>query len=211
MQSRPVHGNIELQEYLPLLVDISLYGANEGTYYKVTGIHGALNRVLMNCKKLKEAGIRVALKTPVLNETLGQINEMKSIATKMGIPFVYTFEICPTIDKDVSPKSHQVNMVDALRYEFENHFEQVKNFEKSDLDRNNIIQELLNNDHVYRCNVALNSFIIDYKGNMCPCMKLRHRGEYLTKEKYDDIWNRFGQYSKLLATENYVCKKCDAA
>lgn len=158
MQSRPVHGNIELQEYLPLLVDISLYGANEDTYYKVTGIHGAFNRVLMNCKKLKEAGIRVALKTPVLNETLGQIDEMKSIATKMGIPFVYTFEICPTIDKDVSPKSHQVNMVDALRYEFENHFEQVKNFEKSDLDRNNIIQELLNNDHVYRCNVALNCF-----------------------------------------------------
>lgn len=101
MQSRPVHGNIELEEYLTLLVDISLYGANEGTYYKVTGIHGALNRVLMNCKKLKEAGIRVALKTPVLNETLGQINEMKSIATKMGIPFVYTFEICPTIDKDI--------------------------------------------------------------------------------------------------------------
>ena len=200
-----------LKEYPPLLVDISLYGANEDTYYKVTGIYGAFNRGLMNCKKLKEAGIRVALKTPVLNETLGQIDEMKSIATKMGIPFVYTFEICPTIDKDVSPKSHQVNMVDALRYEFENHFEQVKNFEKSDLDRNNIIQELLNNDHVYRCNVALNSFIIDYKGNMCPCMKLRHRGEYLTKEKYDDIWNRFGQYSKLLATENYVCKKCDAA
>lgn len=82
MQSRPVHGNIELQEYLPLLVDISLYGANEDTYYKVTGIHGAFNRVLMNCKKLKEAGIRVALKTPVLNETLGQIDEMKSIATK---------------------------------------------------------------------------------------------------------------------------------
>ena len=161
-----MHGNIELQEYLPLLVDISLYGANEDTYYKVTGIHGAFNRVLMNCKKLKEAGIRVALKTPVLNETLGQIDEMKSIATKMGIPFVYTFEICPTIDKDVSPKSHQVNMVDALRYEFENHFEQVKNFEKSDLDRNNIIQELLNNDHVYRCNVALNCFTVQRIQNL---------------------------------------------
>ena len=33
MQSRPMHGNIELQEYLPLLVDISLYGANEGTVH----------------------------------------------------------------------------------------------------------------------------------------------------------------------------------
>lgn len=30
-------------------------------------------------------------------------------------------------------------MADALRYEFENRFEQVINLEKSDLDRNNII------------------------------------------------------------------------
>lgn len=79
MQRGPMYANIELQEYPPLLVDISLYGANEDTYYKVTGIHGAFNRVLMNCKKLKEAGIRVALKTPVLNETLGQINEQYSL------------------------------------------------------------------------------------------------------------------------------------
>lgn len=46
-----MYANIELQEYPPLLVDISLYGANEDTYYKVTGIHGAFNRVLMNCKQ----------------------------------------------------------------------------------------------------------------------------------------------------------------
>lgn len=199
------------KEYPPLLVDISLYGANEDTYYKITGIRGAFDKVLSNCRKLKEAGIRVSLKTPVLNETLEQISEMKAIAEQMNIPFVYTFEICSTIDKDDSPKKHQVRMVDVLKHEFENHFEQIKNGEKKNIDRNNIIQELLNNEFVYRCNVALNSFIIDYNGNMCPCMKLRHKGEFLTKEKYDEIWERFGVYSRILATENYVCKKCDAA
>lgn len=200
-----------LKEYPPLLVDISLYGANEDTYYKITGIKGAFDRVVNNCKKLKDAGIRVSLKTPVLNETLGQISEMKDIAAQMDIPFVYTFEICSTIDKDDSPKRHQVRMVDILRHEFENHFEQVKNGGKNSLDRNDIIQELLNNDYVYRCNVALNSFIIDYNGNMCPCMKLRHKGERLTKENYDEIWERFGLYSKIIATEKYACKTCDAA
>lgn len=200
-----------LKVYPPLLVDISLYGANEDTYYKITGIKGAFDRVIGNCRKLKEAGIRVSLKTPVLNETLGQINEMQDIAIQMEIPFVYTFEICSTIDKDGSPKNHQVRMADALKHEFENHFEQMKKGEKNNYDRNIFIQELLENEYVYRCNVALNSFIIDYKGNMCPCMKLRHKGELLTKENYDEIWERFGVYSKILATEKYVCKKCDAA
>ena len=200
-----------LKEYPPLLVDISLYGANEDTYYKITGIKGAFERVLINCKKLKEAGIRVSLKTPVMNETLEQIDAMKDIAAQMDIPFVYTFEICSTIDKDNSPKSHQVRMRDVLKHEFENHFKQIADGKKRDVDRNNIVQELLHNKYVYRCNVALNSFVIDYGGNMCPCMKLRHKGELLTKEKYDDIWKQFGLYSKMLATENYMCKKCDAA
>jgi len=200
-----------LKEYPPLLVDISLYGANEKTYYEITGIKGAFEKVLSNCKKLKEAGIRVALKTPVLKETLDQIDDMKAIAEQMDIPFVYTFEICTTIDKDDSPKTHQVPMAEALKHEFYSHFEQMKNGEKNHEDRNAVIRELLQNKYVYRCNVALNSFIIDYKGNICPCMKLRHKGELLTKENYDEIWERFGLYSKIVASETYACKKCSAA
>lgn len=200
-----------LKEYPPLLVDISLYGANEKTYYKITGISGAFEKVLLNCKKLKESGIRVSLKSPIINETLNEIGEMKKIANQMNAPFAYSFEVCPTIDKDDAPKRHQVKISEILKHEFTNHFKQMRNGEKDNYDRNIIIQELRNNKYVYRCNVALNSFVIDYNGNMCPCMKLRHKGEPLTKGNYNEIWERFGIYSKMLATENYVCKKCSAA
>lgn len=40
-----------LAEYPPLLVDISLYGASENTYRKVTGLQNAFARVIQNCKK----------------------------------------------------------------------------------------------------------------------------------------------------------------
>ena len=43
-----------LAEYPPLLVDISLYGASENTYRKVTGLQNAFARVIQNCKKLKK-------------------------------------------------------------------------------------------------------------------------------------------------------------
>lgn len=42
-----MYANIELQKSPPLLVEISSYGTNEGTYYKVTGIQGTFNRELM--------------------------------------------------------------------------------------------------------------------------------------------------------------------
>ena len=200
-----------LKKYPPLLVDISLYGANEDTYYKVTGVRGAFERVIDNCKKLKAAGIRVSLKSPIIKTTLNELADMKDIAKDIGIPFVYTFEICSTIDKSNKPKELQVTLADVLKYEFENYYEQIESGEREDTTNNEkVIKELMENDCVYSCNVALNSFVIDYHGNMLPCMKLRHKGVKLLENDFDKIWDSFKIFSEIKASDLYVCKGCDA-
>lgn len=200
-----------LTEYPPLLVDISIYGANEDTYKSVTGISGAFNKVIENCRKLKAAGVRVSLKTPVIDLTLPEIDEMQKMADDIGIPFVYTFEICTTIDKDDNPKMHQVPLCEILKFEFKNYYEQKENGTRNQISNyDDVILQLKSNKGVYSCNVALNSFVIDYKGNMCPCMKLRHHGVKLTSSNYDTIWDDFKKYSKLVATNTYKCKGCES-
>jgi MoaA/NifB/PqqE/SkfB family radical SAM enzyme len=54
------------QQLPPLLVDISLYGSCEETYQKITGVSGAFAKVTENCRRLKQAGVRTNLKSPVL-------------------------------------------------------------------------------------------------------------------------------------------------
>ena len=115
-----------LAEYPPLLVDISLYGASENTYRKVTGLQNAFARVIQNCKKLKKAGIRVSLKSPIIDLTYPEIKDMQMLADKLQIPFVYTFEICNTIDRQDMPKMHQISLNKALEYEFANHYKQIQ-------------------------------------------------------------------------------------
>lgn len=56
----------------------------------------------------------------------------------------------------------------------------------------------------------MNSFVIDYRGNMCPCMKLRHRGIKLKEKNYDLIWNEFKKYGELMASDQYKCKRCES-
>lgn len=203
-----------LKEYPPLLVDISIYGADEETYQHVTGVKGAYDKVINNCRKLKEAGIRVSLKSPIISPTVNQIEKMHDIADELDIPFVRTFDICPTIDKDECPRDLQVPADVALKYEFGNYYEQLDKYGRVELEfdekRKKEITELMNNDCVYACNVALNSFVIDYKGNICPCMKLRHKGQKLSRNTFDDLWESFGIYAKKKATENYVCKGCES-
>ena len=200
-----------LKQYPPLLVDVSIYGACEETYVKVTGVHGAFKQVIDNCRKMKDAGIRVSLKSPIIKPTLDEIEEMKRLANDLDIQFVYTFEITPTIDRDTSPVSLRIPLKTILYHEFQNYYEQIREGTRG-LGEKNIkeISELASNNCIYACNVALNSFVIDYKGNMCPCMKLRHKGKRLTKDNYNSLWSSFSVYSQKVASPTYKCRSCPA-
>ena len=199
------------KKYPPLLVDISLYGADEKTYYQITGIKGAFSRVIENCRQLKEAKIRTFFKSPIIKPTLSQIHDMQKIADDIGVPFIYSFEICSAINGDCSPKTLQVSLSQILKNEFLNYYEQIKNGQRQKKQEiSQIEKDVIANDHVYTCNVALNSFVIDYKGRMLPCMKLRHHGIKLTKDNYDLIWDNFKQYCELKCSPNYPCYGCDS-
>lgn len=198
-----------LHKYPPLLVDITLYGGNDETYYKVTGVKNALTRVLENCRKLKVADVRFTLKSPIISTTYNEINDMKQIADNLEVSFVHTFDIIPTIEKNENPRKLQLPLSIILKNEFDNHFELIAKGKREEGKINyDEIAKLAENDCVYACNVAMNSFVIDYSGKMCPCMKLRHKGIVLTETNYSEIWQSFKEYSGYKATENYKCKGC---
>lgn len=197
-----------LKQYPPLLIDVSIYGACEETYRKVTGVTGAFNKVISNCKKIVEADIRMSLKSPVLKETCGEIDAMRNIAEEIGVPFCVSYEIDVTIDNDDKTKLHQLSVEDMLICEFNDYIKYGKEKNNTDTDIDGIYE--VEDKSLFICNVAQNSFIIDYEGKMCPCMKFRHRGEKLTKDNFDVIWEEFGEIQKLKGSDTYKCAKCKA-
>lgn len=198
-------------KYPPLLIDISIYGTNEDKYYEITGRKGAFAKVIENCKKLSQANVRYSLKTPLLKQTVNELDEMRRIADELGVVFAYSFELIPTIDGDTSVINYQLDYEAMLRKEF-------SDFEKLTLAEKNVA---LGRDYqtyvegtdelpLFICNVARNSFLIDYKGNMCPCMKLRHKGLQVNSETFDKVWDEFAEYSRIKASNDYPCSKCKA-
>lgn len=198
-----------LKKYPPLLVDVSIYGSNNETYEAITGIKGAYSKVIQNCKMLKEAGVRVALKSPVLTMTYKELHEMELIAKQLDIPFRASFELIPTIDNDSTTKQYQVSADKMLRYEFESRLSKKNDIEREDkLDLKPIIRK--ESYPLFRCKVGLTSCIIDYKGKLCPCMKFKHRGIEITTENFDNTWQKFGELSNMHATSSYKCISCEA-
>ncbi|MEF2879993.1 MAG: radical SAM protein [Blautia sp.] len=199
-----------LKKFPPLYIDITLYGACETVYRKVTQVNGAFDKVIDNCKKIKSSGINLSLRTPIIQENENQIEAMKSIAEKLGVPFACAFEICPTVDKDNAPQNHQVNLETILKYEFDDYYRQMRNGERHDKSISDDVVNDLKNKFIFSCNVGMNSFVIDYKGNMCPCMKLKHQGIKLLGNEFDEIWKQFAKYSRMKSSKTYECSKCDS-
>lgn len=200
-----------LQQYPPLLIDISLYGSCEATYKRVTGISGAFEKIIENCSKLVAANIRIALKSPILTYTLPEIGEMKRIAKQLGVVFSHSYEIIATIDKDEITKQYQVSAADMLKCEFED-------FYKRDAARDSVAvagdsyHEMRNSSRLlFNCKIGRSSFVVDYNGMMCPCMKFRHKSFKLTNDTFDSIWEKFKKYTQLIASDSYKCASCDAA
>lgn len=198
-------------QYPPLMIDISLYGANEEKYFEVTGRKNAFQKVMVNCKKLKEANVRFSLKTPLLKQTLGELEKMQGLAAELGTIFAFSFELIPTIDGDASVINYQLDYETMLRKEFED-FDKLKEAEKNialGVEYNNYFEKK-EDSPLFICNVARNSFLIDYTGKLCPCMKLRHRGIKLEDDNFDTIWKEYEKYGKMIASKNYKCSECKA-
>lgn len=200
-------------KYPPIMIDISLYGSSEEKYYEVTGKKGAFQKVIDNCKKLKDANVRFSLKTPLLKQTINELEEMQKIAEELKTTFAFSFELIPTIDGDSSVMNYQLDYKTMLKKEFSD-FSKLSEAEKNvalGVDYNNYVE---NNKNVemplFICNVARNSFLIDYTGKLCPCMKLRHRGINILENDYDEIWNSYEKYGKMKASKIFKCSKCKA-
>ena len=195
------------REYPPLLVDISIYGACEETYKKVTGVTGAFEKVMHNIKSLLDAGIRVSLKSPILNLYYSELPQIQAIADSFGVPYRTGFEIFPTIYNDSSVQDYSVSFSDSLKYEFEEFKKRPRTFGE---DYDTEVVDLKKERPLFRCKLGRASCAIDFNGNMCPCMAFRHVGRKLTRENFDEIWGSFRQYPKMKASPTYKCLSCKA-
>lgn len=58
--------------------------------------------------------------------------------------------------------------------------------------------------------MAASNFVVDYRGQMLPCMKLRAHGVPLTRQGFAAAWQVFAAYGQRKASEAYKCRGCSA-
>ena len=136
------------------MVEISLYGVDDKSYYELTRKKINYKIIEDNIHKLVSNKIRVRLKTVLLKQTYDEIEIMYEIAHKLNCEFRWDYYVINSItdDNEVinSTKLSEEMIVSKL----------LKDKDKYELFKSTLESDFEKNDRLFKCEAGKNSIYI---------------------------------------------------
>jgi radical SAM protein with 4Fe4S-binding SPASM domain len=93
----------------PYAVEITLYSVRPDIHESVTRRHGSHSRTMEGVKLLRERGIRVVVKAPIMTLNAGEQAGIKEFADSVGAESRFDLTIAPRRDGDATPVGYQLD------------------------------------------------------------------------------------------------------
>lgn len=197
---------IELfNELPPHEIEITLYGAKDETYGKITGNPECFQRCINGIRRLVENGHNVGIKTILMTLNSDEFFEIKKIASDLNVRFRFDPALFPRFDGDKTPISLRVSPEDAIEKEMSEPgvIEKWKDYFNKNKDFVN------NSNDLYICGAGVTSFHIDPYGNLKPCLMIQAIKCSLINNSFQKAWDDIINKIRLKkAKEDYKCNKC---
>ena len=194
------------EELPPRAIEITLYGATQQTYEKVTRVKGSFRQCLKSIRNLTEKKIRLKLKTMILVQNSHELQDMKEIASGFGVDFRMDPAVSACLDGEKAPIACRVNPAEAVQLDFADPLKTKRwvDYHKKNKNRYSTTEYLFN------CGAGLTNFHIDPSGKLLPCMMLNKPAFDLKKGNFIDGWeNAIFKIRQIKAASTFKCKDCD--
>jgi radical SAM protein with 4Fe4S-binding SPASM domain len=103
-----------------LRIDLSFYAADPAVHDAVTQLRGSWQRTLAAARRLRERGVVVTLKSPVMAGNAAQLPEISAIAREIGAEVLFDPKVTSREDGDRSPLTLRADDATLRRY-YEHH------------------------------------------------------------------------------------------
>ncbi len=104
-----------IEKLKPDRVEISIYGATQETYERVTRIPGSFKGFMTGVQLLRERAVPLILKMPVMTLNQHEVQQARALVEDWGIKFVYCTEIIPRVDGSLEPLQYRIAPHDVVR------------------------------------------------------------------------------------------------
>ncbi len=215
-------------ENVPARLNITLYGASEETYSRLTGDAGAYKKVINALHMLKEAGIRVKLNYSLTPQNKCDFDKILDFAEENLIPLQPTTYMFPPV------RACELCECSAVRVSPEESAEYYFRFDQRRMDKKSLIKRcetILAGNPIQeetecmelptekiRCRAGLTSFWMTYNGEMRPCGMMPVPTVSVNELGFDEAWRRIHAerekiYFPSACTEcsmRHACESCPA-
>jgi radical SAM protein with 4Fe4S-binding SPASM domain len=189
----------------PQLVEVTLYGASEETYERVTGVKGSYRRCLDGVDALLGRGVAVGLKSVIMTENQGEMPALRRMASERGVSFRVDAALFPCRDGDRRPLEHRVQAADAVAIEMED-----DGLRRRTADYFQRMRGLPPEQQLFSCMAGLTGFHVDPQGTLLPCLMVCTHGYDLRQGTFREGWETvIPRFREQGLTPGYECHECE--
>jgi len=194
-----------LAEWRPFLTEITLYGATQETYERVTGIKNSFARVMRGIELLLERKIPLKLKTMVISLNYHEFSQIETLAKNLGVKFRYDPIVNQGLDDQLELQELRISPQQVVQLEASrDSSKQFWNNAKTSLQ-----SFPLQLENLYLCSAGDSSFHIDPYGNLGICMTERANIFNLREATFQHIWSvEFPKLRSRTITSQFDCRGC---
>jgi radical SAM protein with 4Fe4S-binding SPASM domain len=196
-----------LKKYPPMSVEVTVHSMSPKAFDEVTHVQGSFRKCMRGISLLKEAGIRVGIKTVVMKSNTTEVGKLRKFANSIGATYRFDTLLVPRLDGCNEPCTHRASPRDILKIETQTYTRKKINFKKT-IERVKKVQTAWLKNGTYMCGGGERSFLIDYHGMLRICPLAAGFGVDLTEKPIPLALKELKKIAKKNNNINMECLKC---
>jgi radical SAM protein with 4Fe4S-binding SPASM domain len=194
-----------LAEWQPHSVEVTLYGATQKTYERITRVPGSFQRCLRGIELLLDRSVPLALKTMAMTLNQEEIFEIKAFAEERGLKFRFDPMLNARLDGSKTPCDFRLAPEEVVELDLE------------DEQRSGEWREFcgkflapVSSEYLFSCGAGISAFHIDPYGQMSACEMVRFQSFSLRRNRFKQGWDDV--IPRILEQKprgHYPCARCE--
>jgi radical SAM protein with 4Fe4S-binding SPASM domain len=176
-----------LAEWRPFAIEITLYGATQETYERVTQVPGSYARCMRGIELALERGLRLHLKSVLLQANRHELAAMSAFAKQLGVQYRFDGVLFPRLDGRQVPAAQRLSPAEVVALDRE-YPERQEEFDRLYRQYGT---EPVRSEYVFSCGAGYRSFHVDSAGRLSVCMMARQPAYDLLQGSFRQGWEEF--------------------
>ncbi|MCG5052712.1 MAG: radical SAM protein [Myxococcales bacterium] len=171
----------------PFSIEVTLYGASNATYERMTGLRDGFDRCLRALEALKAAGLPLKLKTVPTTHNLEDLPRMREVADRLGVAFKFDALVNPRTDCSSSPLRVRLTADEIVALDLQD-TRRVDAWRALHLSHGVPSAQA---DLQYHCGAGITSFALDPYGRISMCVLSAREFYDWRSGSLSEAWNGF--------------------